>query len=146
MAAVLNKKANSKVMLVDNRSIDNFVNAKIITRYQFADDVIVFTKAKKALKYLQDFNTTGIGEIPFALFLDLDMPDIDGFDFLNAFSLLSEKIKKCMKIIVITNSYDHEAAERCCKNDYVAAFFQKPLIKCNLEALELLLPENFEAC
>lgn len=134
-----NKKANTSVMLVDNSSIDNFVNAKIITRYQFADNVLLFTRAKKAFKYLMELNAAPADEIPSIIFLDIDMPEIDGFEFLNTFSLLPDKIKKNMKIVILTNSSNSVDVEVCSKNDSVVAFFQKPLIRSNIEALQKLL-------
>jgi CheY-like chemotaxis protein len=133
-------KQNATVMLVDNSSIDNFVNTKIITRYQFADNVIPFNKASKALKYLLELNSKASStEIPSVLFLDLDMPEINGFEFLNAFHLLSDKIKKNIKIVILTNSADPSDAIACSKNKSVVAFFQKPLIKDNIMVLNQLL-------
>lgn len=146
MATSENKKANSTVILVDDSSIDNFVDSKIISLYQFADNIVVFTKARKALKYLAEINQSSTEEIPFVLFLDLVMPDMDGFEFLNAFNLLPEKIKKHMKIVVLTSSSNPADIEICKKNDSVIAFFNKPLIKRNLDDLEQLLSEKFETC
>ena len=130
---------NETVMLVDNSSIDNFVNTKIIMRYQFATNVLPFTKASKALKYLLELNAADEKEIPALLFLDLDMPEINGFEFLDAFRLLSDKIKKHIKIVILTNSSDPADAIACSRNELVITFFQKPLIKDNIEALSLLL-------
>lgn len=146
MATLENKKANSTVILVDDSSIDNFVDSKIISLYQFADNIVVFTKARKALKYLVEINQSSTEEIPFVLFLDLVMPDMDGFEFLNAFNLLPEKIKKHMKIVVLTSSSNPADIEICKKNDSVIAYLNKPLIKRNLEDLEQLLSEKVETC
>ncbi len=119
---------NPTVMLVDNSSIDNFVNAKIITRYQFATNVIPFTKATKALKFLLELNSADESEIPSVLFLDLDMPEINGYEFLDAFQLLSDKVKKHVKIVILTNSMNPADAQACSKSESVVTFFQKPLI------------------
>lgn len=136
------KKINSTVILVDDSSIDNFVDSKIISLYHFADNIVVFTKARKALKYLMEINQSDEEEIPFVLFLDLVMPDMDGFEFLNAFSLLPVKIKRNMKIVVLTSSSNPADIEICKKNEAVVAFFHKPLIKSNLEDLEQLIAEK----
>lgn len=134
--------ANPTVMLVDNSTIDNFVNSKIIIRYQFAANVIPFTKASKALKYLLELNSADESEIPSVLFLDLDMPEINGYEFLDAFQLLSDKIKKQVKIVILTNSTNPADAMVCSKSESVITFFQKPLIKDNIEALNLLLKRD----
>lgn len=139
-----NKKASTTIILVDNSPIDNFVNEKIITRYQFADNVKIFAKSSNALKYLLKLNniSADVNEMPFMLFLYLDMPEIDGFDFLNAFSLLSDKIRKNIKIVILTNSYDPIDIEKCKKHDSVVALFHKPLIRSNIVAIKLLLSDN----
>jgi CheY-like chemotaxis protein len=139
-----NKKTTTSVMLVDNSSIDNFVNSKIITSYEIADNVLVFTKSKKALKYLIELNCSSANIIPFLIFLDLDMPEIDGFEFLNAFDLLPNKTKESIKIVILTNSFNPADAQRCAKHNSVIAFFHKPLIKNNLDALKTLLSEDNE--
>lgn len=89
-----NKKMTTSVMLVDNCSIDNFVNSKIITSYELVDNILVFNKSKNALKYLIELNSCSENIIPFLIFLDLDMPEIDGFEFLNAFDLLPNKTRE----------------------------------------------------
>jgi len=134
-----NKKVKNTVILVDDSSIDNFVNTKIITRYQFADEVILFTKSKKALAFMIGLNKVPENEIPGILFLDLDMPEIDGFEFLDAFNILCDKVRKNMKIVILTSSSNPADIEKCNKFDSVIAFFHKPLIKNNLETLEKLL-------
>jgi CheY-like chemotaxis protein len=136
---ITEEKSNTTAILVDNSTIDNFVNSKIIVRYKLADNVLVFTKSAKALKYLLELNTTTTEKIPSILFLDLDMPEINGFEFLNAFNFLPDKIKKRIKIVILTNSSNPSDTETCCEHDSVIAFFQKPLIKSNIDTLELLL-------
>jgi len=138
------KNTHSTVILVDDSSIDNFVDSKIITLYKFADNILVFTKARKALKYLMEINQSSTEEIPGVLFLDLVMPDMDGFEFLNAFSLLPAKIIKNMKIVILTSSSNPADILICKKNDAVVAFYNKPLIRSNLEELEQLIAEKYE--
>jgi len=142
METIENKKANSAVILIDDSAIDNFVNTKIITRYQFANDIFVFSKPLKALKYLTDLDINLIDEIPFMLFLDLDMPEMNGFEFLEAFSLLPDKLKNHIKIIILTSSCNPADNERCIKYNSVVAYFNKPLIKSNLDSLKLILAKN----
>lgn len=137
--SIENKIVKNTVVLVDDNTIDNFINTKIITRYQFADNILSFEKSIDALKYLLDLNTAPENEIPGLLFLDLDMPEIDGFEFLNAFNLVSEKVKNNMKIVILSSSSSLVDIEKCNKFDSVIAYFQKPLIKDNLDTLEKLL-------
>jgi len=131
------------VMLVDDSTIDNFVNKKIIERYAFSASVLTFTKARQALRYLLKLNQSG-EEVPEVLFLDLNMPEIDGFEFLETFSLLPERIKKAIRVVVLTSSINPSDVTICSKYDFVITFLHKPLVKNNLDALELLLIKNKE--
>ncbi|MCW3104960.1 MAG: hypothetical protein JWO09_3400 [Bacteroidetes bacterium] len=129
-------------MLVDDSSIDNFVNKKVISRYEFATTVLEFTKARDALKYLLQLNADTEATIPAVMFLDLDMPEINGFEFLDAFSLLSEKVRRNMKIVILTSSINPADMEFCSKNKSVLTFLHKPLMKNNLESIDAMLSEK----
>lgn len=142
METIENKKESSSVILIDDSAIDNFVNTKIITRYQFANDIFVFSKPLKALRYLTDLDLELTDEIPFMLFLDLDMPAMNGFEFLDAFSLLFDTLKNHIKIVVLTSSCNPADNERCSKYNSVVAYFNKPLIKSNLDSLKIILAKN----
>lgn len=130
-------------MLVDDSTIDNFVNKKIMERYGFSNNVLTFTKARQALRYLLRLNQSG-EEIPELLFLDLNMPEIDGFEFLDTFSLLPEQITKKMKVVVLTSSINPTDAVVCNNYEAVLTFMHKPLMKNNLDELELLLQTKYK--
>jgi CheY-like chemotaxis protein len=130
------------VMCVDDSSIDNFVNKKIICRYAFADEVIAFTKPREALGYLVKLSNSQNDLVPSILFLDLDMPEIDGYEFLSAFNLLSERVKKNMDVVILTSSINPADVEKFCKHKSVITFLHKPLVKHNLDKLELMLSKK----
>ena len=133
----------SMVMLVDDSSIDNFVNKKVIERYRFSDAVLTFTKARQALRYLLRLNQSGEA-VPEILFLDLNMPEIDGFEFLETFNLLPAHIKKAIRVVILTSSINPTDVVTCNKYDFVITFLHKPLVKNNLDAVESLLTKNKE--
>ncbi len=121
------------VMLVDDCEIDNFVNTKMLSRYGFTERIISYESARLAFEYLADPKN----EIPAVLFLDLNMPGMDGVGFLEKFKELPQAIKGKCEIVVLSNSYDPRVKENITNNKNVLAFFSKPLIKSNVE--ELLL-------
>lgn len=138
----LTKNPHSLVMLIDDSAIDNFVNKKVISRYGFAENVIEFTRAQQALKYLTKLNNDPEADTPSVLFLDLDMPEINGFEFLSTISLLSEKIRKNMNIVILTSSINPADAEICRKSGMVLTFLHKPLMKNNLDTIDRMLSEK----
>jgi|SRR6218665_854423 len=130
------------VMLVDDSAIDNFVNKKIIERYAFAEEVIPFTRARHALRHLLQLKNNPELPAPSIIFLDLNMPEIDGYEFMDTFNLLPENIRKQIRIVILTSSINPSDVEKCNSYGAVVTFLHKPLVKNNLDALELLLNEE----
>jgi CheY-like chemotaxis protein len=129
------------VMLIDDSSIDNFVNQKMIERHKFSERTVTFTKAAKAMKYLSEIDEEkkSTSEIPFIIFLDLNMPLINGFQFLEVFEQLSDFIKSRCKIVILTSSINPNDIIKCKENKNVLTFLNKPLIKNNFEEINLCL-------
>jgi CheY-like chemotaxis protein len=72
------------VMLVDDNDTDNFISRRIIEITKFAGDVVIKNSGKSALEYLEDHKTTHT-KLPDLIFLDINMPIVDGFVFLYEF-------------------------------------------------------------
>jgi response regulator RpfG family c-di-GMP phosphodiesterase len=140
---IIQKKKHSSVILIDDSSIDNFVNKKIIKRYEFSEEILEFTKTRNAIKYLLSLNNNPDSILPSIIFLDLDMPEIDGYEFLETFNLFSDRLKENIDIIILTSSVNPADVQLCKKYHTVLTFLHKPLMKNNLDqANELLLKKN----
>jgi len=114
------------VLLVDDNDIDNFINERMITTSGFAKTVIVKNSAQGALDYLKSVSEKG-ESLPKVIFLDLNMPVMDGFAFLQEFEGFSDEIKSYCKIIVLSSSISPDDINRASTNPYVARFLNKPL-------------------
>src|SRR5437660_11513221 len=90
-------------MLIDDNELDNFVNKKLIENEHFATQVLVQSSGINALDYLKSHSGNS-SEIPDVIFLDIMMPDLDGFGFLNGFEKLNDEVKKKSKIVMLTTS------------------------------------------
>ena len=111
-------------MLIDDDEDSNFVNNWII-KQEFAEKVLVMESALKALEYLN--NNACPEKLPDVIFLDLRMPLMDGFDFLNEFAKLSDVVLKKCKIIVLSSSFDKRDYDRAVNNKYVFQYLIKPI-------------------
>lgn len=126
-----NPKKYNTVMLIDDNDIDNFIDEKLIRAFDFAENVYIHTSAKSALESLKNLSLTQdkipVELIPQYLFLDINMPFLDGFNFLDEFEKLDTQIKSMMKIVMLTSSVNPDDIEKSKKYPRVFKFIHKPL-------------------
>ena len=93
-------KKIKRVLLIDDDEATNFLNKVILTRSKRADEVITFQKAAEALDYLTQSSED---QIPELIFLDINMPLMDGWEFIKNYRQL-ECDKKSSIIVMLTSS------------------------------------------
>jgi CheY-like chemotaxis protein len=126
------------VMLVDDNEIDNYINEKIIKGSCFSDIVYVNTSSTSAIEFLRNLSFNKElrkDHLPSVLFLDINMPILDGFQFLEEFEKLDEDIKSFVKVAILTSSIDPADLERSHKYGAVCRFLNKPLTEESLKTL-----------
>ena len=126
-------------MIVDDTQVDRYIAERNLKKYGFAEEVIAKESAKSALEYLSSL-VDSTEQLPELIFLDVRMPDIDGFGFLEAYGKLPGSVKSnCLVMMLSTslNPGDHEKAKA---SQYVSRFLNKPLDR---EKIEMLKQEIF---
>jgi len=124
------------VMLVDDNELDNFINKKLVEADSFADATTIHTSAQSALEYLKS-NIADNAKIPDLIFLDIMMPEMDGFGFLDAFDKLPDSVKSKVRIVMLSTSDSFKDLNRANQNKYVKRFLNKPLNAQVLSALNI---------
>jgi len=122
------------VMLVDDNPMDNLVNRQLIESAGFAMKVNKYETARDTLEFLKNASAD---ELPEIIFLDIIMPGMDGFQFLDEFEKLGEGVTKKCRVILLSTSDSFKDLNRANKNRLVKKFLNKPLTIEMLSAINI---------
>jgi len=116
-------------MLIDDNEIDNLINQKMIEAASIAENIYTHTGAKSAIEFLKNMEKMELADkvLPDVIFLDIDMPLMDGFQFLDEFENLSPITRKKCKIVMLTSSINPQDFNRSKKYPNVRLYLNKPL-------------------
>jgi CheY-like chemotaxis protein len=90
-------KRINKVLLIDDDHINNHLSKSVLEKLDFAEEIVIKTNGKEAINYLLT-DCSLERKFPDLILLDLNMPVLDGFEFLDEFDKL--KISKEHDIII----------------------------------------------
>jgi len=114
------------VFLIDDDPITNFIHTKVINA-ELPYAVIAFTDAEKALEEIKQCQAFRTASLPDLILLDVNMPNMDGWEFLDEFQrLMNPALKKC-GVIMLSSSLDRDDIERAEVYKCVIEFISKPL-------------------
>jgi two-component system, NarL family, nitrate/nitrite response regulator NarL len=134
-------KLVAKTVLIDDSDIDLFIQRRFLEVYEFSSQLLLYKSATDALNWLRNLN----GETPpDVIFLDLNMPEVDGFAFLKAFNQLPPTIKSASRIVVLTSSNSAQDRKHAFENPNVIQFITKPLKQTDIEDLRKLISKTTE--
>ncbi len=120
------------VLVVDDSEMENSMSIAVINQHGFCNQVKAQCNPAQALEFLK---TTEPENLPDIIFLDINMPDMDGFAFLDEFGKLPEAVHKKSKIVMLSSSDSFKDLNRANKNKFVRRFLNKPLTQNMLQAI-----------
>ncbi|WP_235295849.1 response regulator [Portibacter marinus] len=136
----MSKKLN-KIMLIDDSEADNFLHKRVITKADVCEEVVVTYSAPEALEYLKTA-VNGEYACPEIVFLDINMPGMNGWDFLKEYEKLPKKMQAQMIVCMLTTSEAQEDRDKAKEFGIVKEFSTKPLTQ---EMLLKIVAEFYES-
>lgn len=121
-------------MVIDDNDVDLYISKRVMEKSSFAEEVLLMDSAKEALAYL-DTHAENADELPALIFLDINMPEMNGFEFLDEYVKLADRIKRKCIIMMLTTSVHPQDKARVDGNPYVSRYLNKPLNEERLRSL-----------
>ncbi|SFG05117.1 response regulator [Pontibacter chinhatensis] len=125
-----------KVYIIDDDEVSVFLAQTMLEAEGFAREYETFQNPCDAihqlLPILQQEQTESI---PNAIFLDLNMPQMDGWHFLDKLSPHAELLKQNCRLYILTSSLDSMDVRKAKTYDFLARFLQKPLEESDIQQI-----------
>jgi CheY-like chemotaxis protein len=129
----------SSILLVDDDDTTNFLNQTLIRRAQVTDQILVATNGLEALRVLHDTCSPANTQCPALILLDVNMPVMNGIEFLEAYQKLPLLEQHSIVIVRLTTTVLTRDLERV-QQLPIASVLDKPLTS---DKLRLLVDKHF---
>jgi CheY-like chemotaxis protein len=125
------------VLLVDDDKITNYINERLIKKSGLAENVIIKNNGEEALTFFKEGD--GMGIYPSLILLDINMPVVNGIEFIEAFQKMQNPLLKNIKICILSTSENQLDIDKI-KSLGHFYFVSKPLTKDKIESIYI---DNF---
>ena len=136
-------KTKPNILLIDDDELYLYLMEKTIK--QLSNELVVstFTDGEQAVEYIEKCTEDNI-ELPEVIFLDINMPFLDGWGFLNEFKKLKPKIINSINIYMVSSSMREIDVKRASNFEELTGYVIKPVTKVELaEIFEKIYHENW---
>ncbi|GAB4013904.1 response regulator [Spirosoma migulaei] len=114
------------ILLVDDDPDDNFLHQVVIEDSELCDHVRVAETGTEALRYLQETSHTDYIR-PDLILTDVNLPGMNGFEFLEQYHRLDDQLKSRLAVLVLTTSLAPRDTQRAATLPHVKGYYTKPL-------------------
>ncbi len=130
-------KPIQSIMIIDDEPVNNFICRRTIEHFDPSIEVIEFEKAKDALSYFENQSKTKEQKLPDIVFLDLNMPLMDGWQFLEQYKNLMPYFNNDIDLFLLTSSSFEGDLKRARSFPVISYYITKPLTIGVLEKIKL---------
>ncbi|MEO1053695.1 MAG: response regulator [Bacteroidota bacterium] len=128
-------------LMVDDDDLNNFICKKLFQITYPEVELMTFNEAEAAMAHLKMLNA--IDQWPDLIFLDMNMPHVNGWEFLERFSNLQSEHKEKSKIFMLSASVTEDSIERSDEHPLITGCISKPLQKEDLDKImEIYINED----
>lgn len=114
------------IALIDDDKIFQLTASRTIMAANLTDRILQFENGEDALQFLK-FHAGDTDNLPDYIFLDINMPFVDGWMFLDDYATLKQNLKKEISIFMVSSSIDPRDIDRARKNENVREYVIKPV-------------------
>jgi CheY-like chemotaxis protein len=115
-----------KVMIIDDDPVDRYILRKTLKKEKIASEFVEASNGAEALLMLTQYGSQK-KEIPELIFLDVNMPVLNGLEFLDVLEQLSREYKSRCRIAVISSHQNEGDKKKILSYESVVGYFEKPL-------------------
>ena len=120
------------VLLIDDSEFDNLFHERILRKSELVENIIVQTSGEEALEYLKENKRLNLRS-PDIIFLDINMPGMNGWEFIEQYQLLEETTKSKVVLVMLTTSDNPKDISKAKEYSAITDYKIKPLSKPVLE-------------
>ena len=114
------------VLLIDDDAIYQFVSRKTLEATGHAEKISICSNGEEALHFLEK-NRYDLNELPDVILLDVNMPVMNGWEFLEAYQSLKPQLSKEIHVFLVTSSMNEQDRDFSRRYDCVEDYIVKPL-------------------
>lgn len=118
-------KYNYKILIIDDNIIDQIVTKRLLKKKLNLTETYAVSSGKDGIVWLENFIKGA--EDKLIILLDIKMPEMDGFAFVEEFEKLDKKNSSQIMIVMLSSTLDPNDKKRAKNNVYVKTLLSKPL-------------------
>lgn len=119
-----------KVCIIDDDKLYVSLLSMMINKNHFAEDLLIFNNGKEALDYFEKALSDPNEELPSVILLDLNMPIMNGWEFLKGIEPYEKKLLNLnVKLNIVSSTINREEVDRAENHHIVNNFITKPITK-----------------
>ena len=128
--SVTNMNNSARFIVIDDDPLNNTICRLTIKKALGGVDVKTFTDATQGLQYIdQEYSNPDATDSSTVLFLDINMPIMNGWEFLEKYECLNHTVKNSIKVYILSSSVDDRDIEKAQSNKNIVNYLAKPITK-----------------